>query len=69
MMLIICNFNSNCLNPEEMKADLREIANKGEIIYILNDTFIPDRDGYLGEGNYAVVWKGINLINSEIIRD
>lgn len=58
LVLIVGNFNSNCFNPEEVKEKLNYLANIGKINFIKNDAFKLEKDGFLGYGNYAVVWKG-----------
>lgn len=59
LLLIVGNFNSDCFNPDDIKSDLHNFANNGEIFSIKNDMFKLDRNGYLGQGNFGVVWKGI----------
>lgn len=58
VLLIVDNFHFDCFNLTEIIKDLTNRANKGEIFLLENDTFTLDKDGYLGQGNYAIVWKG-----------
>lgn len=58
LLVIVGNFNSNCFDPEEIIADIKNYINLGQKIYLKENIFTPDVDGYLGEGSYSVVWKG-----------
>lgn len=64
LMIVIGNFRSYCFNSVEIRTVLTDLANKGQLIPIQNDTFKLEKNGYLGEGNYCVVWKGKNFIIS-----